>query len=70
MTLTWTVLIAAKYLSADAPDYILFSVNSIDDRYPFFDESRTKLAIFNHYSVVKEIDGDLLLRKKNREDLI
>jgi len=61
---------AAKYLSADAPDYILFSVNSIDDRYPFFDESKTKLAIFSHYTIVKEIDGDLLLRKKNREDLI
>jgi hypothetical protein len=59
----------AKYLSPDAPDYILFSMNSIDNRYPLFDESKTKLAIFSHYAVVKEIDGDLLLRKKKREDL-
>jgi hypothetical protein len=61
---------AAKYLAADAPDYILFSVNSIDDRYPFFDESKTKLAIFSHYAVVKQLDADLILRKRNREDLI
>ena len=60
----------AKYLSPDAPDYILFSMNTIDNRYPFFEESKTKLAIFSHYAVVKEIDGDLLLRKKKREDLI
>jgi hypothetical protein len=53
-----------KYLSADAPDYILFSLASIDDRLPFFDESRTKLAILSRYTVVGSVNGVLLLRKK------
>ncbi len=53
-----------KYLSVDAPDYILFSLGSIDNRLPFFDESRTKLAIFSRYAVVGSVNGVLLLRKK------
>ena len=53
-----------KYVSPGAPDYILFSVNTVDDRFPFFDDSRTKLAILEHYSVVGEIRGDLLLKKR------
>lgn len=54
-----------RYMSPEAPDYILFSVASIDDRYPLFDESKTKLAVLNHYSVVGFINGDLILKKKN-----
>jgi len=53
-----------KYLSPDAPDYVLFSLSSIDNRYAFCDESRTKMAIFSHYKVAGEAGGDLLLRKK------
>jgi hypothetical protein len=53
-----------KYGSADAPEYILFTISSIDDRQPYFDESRTKLAILQHYDVVGRIADDLLLRKR------
>jgi hypothetical protein len=53
-----------KYLSVDAPDYILFSLASIDNRLPFFDESRTKLAIFSRYTIAGSVNGVLLLRKK------
>jgi hypothetical protein len=53
-----------KYLSPGAPDYVLFSLESIDHRYAFFDESRTKMAIFSHYQVAGEVGGDLLLQKK------
>jgi hypothetical protein len=60
-----------KYISANAPDFILFSLSSIDERFPFFDESKTKLAILNKYTVFDDIKGDLLLRKKtNSENLI
>jgi hypothetical protein len=53
-----------KYLSASAPDYILFSLAGIDQRQAFFDESRTKLAIFGRYTIAGKVGGDLLLRKK------
>jgi hypothetical protein len=53
-----------KYLSPGAPDYILFSLSSIDHRYAFFDEARTKMAIFSHYHVAGEADGELILQKK------
>ena len=53
-----------KYMSDNAPDYILFSLSSIDDRYPFFDESKTKLAILSRYMVVSKIKTDILLKKR------
>ncbi len=54
-----------KYLSPGAPDYVLLSISSIDDRYPFFDESQTKLALFSHYTMIGELNGDLILKKKS-----
>lgn len=60
-----------KYLSETAPDYILFSLQSIDNRYPFFDESRTKLAILSQFEVVGEIKDQLLLtHRKEPKSLI
>lgn len=53
-----------KYESPDGPDFILFSVAAIDGRVPFFDESRTKLAVLERYAVAGEIKGDLLLKKR------
>lgn len=53
-----------KYMAPDAPDYILFALNSIDNRYPFFDETKTKLAILSHYTIIGDVKGDLLLKKK------
>lgn len=54
-----------KYMSDGAPDYILFSVGSIDDRYSFFDESMTKLAILRNYTIAGKIGSDLLLEKRS-----
>lgn len=53
-----------KYISPGAPDYVLFSLSSVDDRFPFFDESKTKLALFSHYTLAGAMGEDLLLRKK------
>ena len=53
-----------KFKSENKPDYILFSAGSIDDRYPFFDEARTKLAILSNYRVEKSIVDQLVLAKK------
>src|SRR5882724_5051114 len=53
-----------KYRSPDAPEYILFSLNSVDGRVPFFDESRTKLALIDRYRIVGNVEKDLLLKKR------
>jgi hypothetical protein len=53
-----------KYMSESAPDYVLCSVNSIDGRYPFFDESRTKLALMSRYRIVARLDDLLVMGKK------
>lgn len=58
----------AKYTSNDAPDYILFAISSIDDRFPYFDESKTKLAILTNYDIVDEYEGDLILKRKVTPD--
>jgi hypothetical protein len=52
-----------KYMSASAPQFILLSAGAIDDRYPFFDESKTRLAILQNYEVVESCDDILLLRR-------
>ena len=54
-----------KYMSATAPDYVLFSMSSIDDRFAFFDETKTKLALINNYKVVGEMDEELILKKRD-----
>ncbi|HMK18615.1 MAG TPA: hypothetical protein VK492_10450 [Chitinophagaceae bacterium] len=54
-----------KYMSANAPDYVLFSMSSIDDRFAFFDETKTKLALINNYKVVGEVDEELILKKRD-----
>ncbi|MBS1602630.1 MAG: hypothetical protein JST42_08170 [Bacteroidetes bacterium] len=56
----------SKYLSAGAPDYIVYNTASIDGRYPFFDEPRTGLAILRHYSVAGQFKNESLLLKKRQ----
>lgn len=53
----------SKYMSADAPDYLMFESKSIDNRYHFFDESKTKLAIIRRYKLVGEFENFLVFRK-------
>lgn len=53
----------AIYTSSTAPEYLIFGNGTIDDRYHFFDEGRTKIAIRQQYVVVDSFDGNLLLRK-------
>ncbi len=40
-----------KYMSASAPEKVLFSFNSIDARYPFWDETHTKIALLENYTI-------------------
>jgi hypothetical protein len=63
---------AAKYLSATAPDFLLFQNKSIDRRYPFWDETSTKIAIYTHYTVADSAllaykEEPMLLMKKKED---
>lgn len=58
-----------KYMSATAPDFVLFSSAGIDGHFPFFDEARTKLAIITRYDVAEETENELVLRNTNRHRL-
>lgn len=55
----------AKYLSPKAPDYVLFSHDGIDERFPWTDEARTKLALIDRYRVQAQIDYQLVLKKRD-----
>lgn len=54
-----------KYISASAPEYVLFSMTSIDDRFSFFDETKTKLALLSHYKIIGEVNEELVLKKRD-----
>jgi hypothetical protein len=53
-----------KYASDTAPDFLLFSVGDIDDRHPFFPETKTKIAILSRYRQVDKTDSFILLEKQ------
>jgi hypothetical protein len=59
-----------KYMSDNAPAWIIFSNNGIDDRYPWFDESRTKLAIMQYYQPMETWKDFILLKRKNVPDIL
>ncbi len=63
-----------KYISSQAPDFIIFSPNCIDDRYCFFDETKIKLALLKWYEVHDFSDNRILLKKitepKHQENII
>ena len=54
---------AAKYASPGGPQYVLFSSGGTDNRFPWFDEARTKLELVNRYVVAGSLQGELVLRK-------
>jgi hypothetical protein len=55
-----------KYVSAAAPDFILFSIDEIDSRHPSFEEAKTRLAMLARYEVVKRHNDLLLLKRRDR----
>jgi hypothetical protein len=58
---------AEKYNGSLAPDNILIKHESIDDRYPLFDETKTKLSILQHYEVSNSsLWNHLLLKRMER----
>lgn len=55
-----------RYMSVDAPEYILFKLETIDNRLAFHDETLTKLAILINYQVIDKSWAYLLLKKKDQ----
>ena len=57
-----------KYESENAPDFIIFSNEVVDNRYAFFDDAGAKIAILENYSVRKSFEfknnSYLLLERK------
>jgi hypothetical protein len=45
---------ADKYSSASAPDFLLFSLMTIDDRYAFWDESITRRTMLSNYELIAD----------------
>lgn len=71
---------ADKYASKTAPDFIIYAIGSIDNRHPFWDESRTKMIMLAHYRVVDSFnvksnavhlgaDEDYILLKRREKPL-
>jgi hypothetical protein len=50
-------------MSADAPEFLLFKLESIDFRHDLYDETQTKLAILLNYEVIDRSWDYLLLNK-------
>jgi len=57
-------LLNARYYENNAPDVLLYSVMTIDDRYPVFDEPATFREILKSYKPVSADSIFILLRKK------
>ena len=55
----------AFYESNQAPEFVLFKLQTIDARFPTLDNSRVLRDLLHRYQLVLEEDGFLLLRQKN-----
>lgn len=55
---------AEKFLSSKAPEYIVLSKSTIDNRWPFIECPQTWEVIRNYYNVCLQ-EGDLFLLKRN-----
>ncbi|RFS15869.1 hypothetical protein [Emticicia sp. C21] len=53
-----------KYLSATAPDFVVYGVESTDNKYAWGDETQTLLALLQRYKPVMAWDKRLLLEKQ------
>ena len=63
-----------KYEGDSAPDFVIFSNQSIDNRYGFFDDQEAKLALIRDYSCLgfyePEKDNKFLLFQRNPNNTI
>ena len=55
-----------KYLSATAPDFVIFGIESTDNKYAIGDETMTLLALLQRYEPIKTWQNRLLLKKKEQ----
>ncbi len=55
-----------KYISASAPQFIVFSVGEIDRRHPAFTDPRTRRALLTHYQIVQRTPEFLLLQRREQ----
>jgi hypothetical protein len=55
-----------KYLSATAPDFVIFGIESIDNKYAVGDETMTLVALLQRYEPIKVWQNRLLLKKKEQ----
>jgi hypothetical protein len=56
----------AEHFSAkNAPDFLLYSLKSIDNRYPLFDEPATLRTLITNYQPVS-FDGEFLVLQRNK----
>ena len=65
-----------KYASKNKPEYIIYCAEnynndaSIDNRYPFFDEPKTKMAMLENYTIIDSFENQLLLKSGKSRPLI
>jgi hypothetical protein len=55
---------ASYFLSSRAPEYVLFTMNTVDNRDPFGDETLTKFALVKGYQVRESTHEWLLLQRR------
>jgi hypothetical protein len=63
---------ANRYLRANAPEFVLYNINSIDKHYHFFDDTYLKEALYSKYTIIDTFSSCneyTLLFKRNTSNL-
>jgi hypothetical protein len=63
---------ANRYLRANAPEFVLYNINSIDKHYHFFDDTYLKEALYSKYTIIdtfRSCNEYMLLFKRNTSNL-
>lgn len=55
-----------KYLSASAPEWLIYRYDAIDGKYPLADETQTFLAILQRYRVIDQTRRYLFLKRQEQ----
>lgn len=56
------------YNSDNAPDFVFYEFESVDNRYPFFDETKVNIALYENYTCIDTFDFNnkpILVLQKN-----